>query len=545
MLPNVNLQYFVLCIFGFVYYTDFGSGTKRFNFSTGPASKTHQRLDLAISRGVNWDESSKQYPWVVLVKRETFVNWEKAEIEGEEDERLVEPAICGGAFISNKHGFVITAAHCICNYDDMGVYESPVRCFPREENQIKDPENNDIYIEMGSNNREKLIEINTRSAFVMHVIKRKQDGKENIELQANPDIGIIRVNMDEIREHKLIIESLNLPKEDDNYLEKSLKVTSWGTTFDESEVTIDDKKITISSCVTGYESMPENQFMPCNVQQIRKNNGCFGWPPPDPDYAKQCQVYWEEAKNTFSIDMRSTLKSVTAIKIAKSSSGTTRSETHCINPEIFEKKGWCETIDSKEEKKKWGICSPSCRFLKQNPENHNNEDPVNQQDGHGHNNWDVDEITGDINPRVHHERIVQLALCPPETHISKLQWNLCVEPKYPEYAVLNVEESITPNVAFIGKVDGDLVKMMASKPAEKLKEMGLNNFYQGFSWGDCGAPVWDETTKTLVAVVRGGVAPPNTPITEKIPSGFNIDFVTSITYPTVLEFINQLMRMYS
>ena len=46
---------------------------------------------MFTSRGVNWDESSNQYPWIVLVERETFANWEKSEIDGEEDERIVEP----------------------------------------------------------------------------------------------------------------------------------------------------------------------------------------------------------------------------------------------------------------------------------------------------------------------------------------------------------------------------------------------------------------------------------------------------------------------
>ena len=507
---------------------------------------------MFTSRGVNWDESSNQYPWIVLVERETFANWEKSEIDGEEDERIVEPGACGGAFISSKLGLVITAAHCICNYDDMGVNDSPIRCLPQDENQIQRPEDNDLYIRMGSNNREEGIEIDCLSAFVMHVVKRKVGEKEYIELQANPDIGIIRADVQSIRENKLNIQALRLPNKDENYIDRHLKVVSWGTTYDESDVTIDEKKVTISSCVTGPESLPENQFMPCNVHQIRENNGCFQWPPPDPDYTSRCEKAWEELKNSVAGDMSNGLKRVTALKVISSSKDGSRIETHCINPEIIQKKGWCETIESSDEKKKWGICSPSCQFLKHTPQSPlekgqevKNDGPFSQNYEQSQSKWDIDESTGAITPKIHHERIVKLTLCPSETHISKFAWNLCVTPRYPEYAILNIKDDNLPTFEYFEKNDALKVEKIASRPSEKLRSMGIDNFYQGFSWGDCGSPVWDEKSKTLVAVVRGGVAPPDTEIVEKVPSGYNIDFVTTINYAKVHEFINSVIGLYS
>ena len=85
--------------------------------------------------------------------------------------------------------------------------------------------------------------------------------------------------------------------------------------------------------------------------------------PPNqtPNHEKICDKFWEQAndwaaQNGFDILM----KKADRIRIKRSEYETIT----CYKKENYMIKGWCKTLGWEQFKIGWGICSESCKYLK-------------------------------------------------------------------------------------------------------------------------------------------------------------------------------------
>ena len=293
---------------------------------------------------------------------------------------------------------LVTAAHCLCDFQDYDVFHFQTNCRKSSKNQITN--DNTIVVSGGSNSA---LDLDNKRIFEWDIFAAYIIENDNTK----HDIGIAELMPDKMffDSTKLMIQStsthlknahiipiclgaLNLNKKVD-MSNTEIKGVGWGLLYEEIP---DPKKLwsdnpdaedpVYSSCMTSQASPGSWRFQNCDMQKMKKQkNPPTGniWtcektkPPPEykNDQEERCQNYF--IKFGKLIDKIDPTKDLTEKRLndidlmyVEDEDGKKIEET-CYNPRKLLEHGWCFLKDYPEKYKRkwkggvaWGICSNSC-----------------------------------------------------------------------------------------------------------------------------------------------------------------------------------------